>query len=158
VEKGFRESMQEGVLAGFPVTNISVNLKDGSYHPVDSSEMAFKIAASVAFKKACEVAKPILLEPFVNVEIMVPDQFMGDIMGDMSNRRGRILGMEQKGNMQCIKASAPLSEMYRYAIDLRSMSQGRGHFTMEFASYEELPQLLADKIIAAAKEAKAAKE
>lgn len=150
VEKGFREAMTEGILAGYPVTNIKVNLKDGSYHPVDSSEMAFKIAASLAFKKGCEVAKPVLLEPFMDVEIRVPDQFMGDIMGDMSNRRGRILGMEKQGNMQYIKANAPLSEMYRYAIDLRSMTQGRGSFTMEFSKYEELPQNLAEKVIAAA--------
>ena len=151
VEKGFREAMTEGILAGYPVTNIKVNLKDGSYHPVDSSEMAFKIAASLAFKKACEVAKPILLEPIMDVEIHVPDQYMGDIMGDMNSRRGRILGMEKDGNMQCIKANAPLAEMYRYAIDLRSMTQGRGSFTMEFARYEELPQNLAEKVIAAAK-------
>lgn len=151
VEKGFREAMTEGVLAGYPVTNIKVNLKDGSYHPVDSSEMAFKIAASLAFKKGCEVAKPILLEPIMNVEVLVPDQFMGDIMGDMNTRRGRILGMEKSGHLQCIKAQAPLSEMYSYAIDLRSMTQGRGSFTMEFSGYEELPQNLADKVIAAAK-------
>lgn len=151
VEKGFREAMTEGVLAGYPVTNIKVNLKDGSYHPVDSSEMAFKIAASLAFKKGCEVAKPILLEPIMNVEVLVPDQFMGDIMGDMNTRRGRILGMEKSGHLQCIKAQAPLSEMYSYAIDLRSMTQGRGSFTMEFNGYEELPQNLADKVVAAAK-------
>ncbi|MGI5873216.1 MAG: elongation factor G [Bacillota bacterium] len=151
VEKGFREAMEEGILAGYPVTNIKVNLKDGSYHPVDSSEMAFKIAASLAFKQGCEKAKPILLEPFMNVEVLVPDQFMGDIMGDMNTRRGRVLGMEKSGNIQCIKAQAPLSEMYSYAIDLRSMTQGRGSFTMEFFDYEELPQNLADKVIAAAK-------
>ena len=151
VEKGFREALVEGVLAGFPVTNIKVNLKDGSYHPVDSSEMAFKVAASLAFKKCCEVAKPILMEPIMEVEVLVPDQFMGDIMGDMNSRRGRILGMEKKGNMQSIKANAPLSEMYRYAIDLRSMTQGRGSFTMEFSRYEELPANLADKVIAQAK-------
>lgn len=156
VEKGFREAMQEGILAGYPVTNIKVNLKDGSYHPVDSSEMAFKIAASIAFKKACEVAKPILLEPIMEVEVLVPDQFMGDIMGDMNTRRGRILGMEQKGNLQSIRANAPLAEMYRYAIDLRSMTQGRGSFTMEFARYEELPSNLAEKVIADAKAAKEA--
>lgn len=154
VEKGFREALVEGILAGYPVTNIKVNLKDGSYHPVDSSEMAFKIAASLAFKKGCEVAKPILLEPIMNVEVLVPDQFMGDIMGDMNSRRGKILGMEKSGNLQSIKAQAPLSEMYSYAIDLRSMTQGRGHFTMEFSSYEELPQNLADKVVAAAKAAK----
>lgn len=151
VEKGFREAMEEGILAGYPVTNIKVNLKDGSYHPVDSSEMAFKIAASLAFKLGCEKAKPILLEPVMDVEVHVPDQFMGDIMGDMNTRRGRVLGMEKEGNTQCIKAQAPLAEMYSYAIDLRSMTQGRGSFTMEFSSYEELPQNLADKVIAAAK-------
>lgn len=156
VEKGFREALTEGILAGYPVTNIKVNLKDGSYHPVDSSEMAFKIAASLAFKKGCEVAKPILLEPIMNVEVLVPDQFMGDIMGDMNSRRGRILGMEKSGNLQSIKAQAPLSEMYSYAIDLRSMTQGRGTFTMEFNSYEELPQNLSEKVVAAAKAAKEA--
>ena len=153
VEKGFREAMEEGILAGYPVTNIKVNLKDGSYHPVDSSEMAFKIAASLAFKKGCEVAKPILLEPVMNVEVLVPDQFMGDIMGDMNTRRGRVLGMEkaEEDGLQCIRAQAPLSEMYTYAIDLRSMTQGRGSFSMEFHAYEELPQNLAEKVIAAAK-------
>ena len=151
VEKGFREAMEEGILAGYPVTNIKVNLKDGSYHPVDSSEMAFKIAASLAFKQGCEKAKPILLEPFMDVEVHVPDQFMGDIMGDMNTRRGRVLGMEKSGNIQCIKAQAPLSEMYTYAIDLRSMTQGRGSFTMKFFDYEELPQNLTDKVVAAAK-------
>lgn len=151
VEKGVRESMVEGTLAGYPVTNIKVNLQDGSFHPVDSSEMAFKIAASLAFRKACDQAKPVLLEPIMNVEIQVPDQFMGDIMGDLNSKRGRILGMEKSGNMQLIKANVPLSEMYRYAIDLKSITQGRGTFTMEFSRYEEVPASLAEKIIAAAK-------
>lgn len=151
VEKGVREAMVEGILAGYPVTNIKVNLQDGSFHPVDSSEMAFKIAASLAFRKACEQAKPVLLEPIMNVEIHVPDQFMGDIMGDLNSKRGRILGMEKSGNLQVIKANVPLSEMYRYAIDLKSISQGRGTFTMEFARYDEVPVSMADKIIAAAK-------
>jgi len=154
VEKGIRESMVEGILAGYPVTNIKVNLQDGSFHPVDSSEIAFKIAASLAFRKACEQAKPVLLEPIMNVEVHVPDQFMGDIMGDLNSKRGRILGMEKSGNMQVIKANAPLAEMFRYAIDLKSITQGRGSFTMEFARYEEVPASLADKIIAAAKAAK----
>ncbi len=154
VEKGVRESMVEGIMAGYPVTNIKVNLQDGSFHPVDSSEMAFKIAASLAFRKACEQAKPVLLEPIMNVEIQVPDQFMGDIMGDLNSKRGRILGMEKSGNMQLIKANVPLSEMYRYAIDLKSITQGRGTFTMEFSRYEEVPTNLADKIIAAAKAGK----
>ncbi len=154
VEKGIRESMVEGILAGYPVSNIKVNLCDGSYHDVDSSEMAFKIAANLAFRKACEQAKPILLEPVVNVSVWVPDQFMGDIMGDMNTKRGRIMGMEKDGKMQLIKAQAPLSEMARYSIDLRSITQGRGRFQMEFDHYEEVPQQTADKIIAAAKAAK----
>ncbi|MDD4752201.1 MAG: elongation factor G [Desulfitobacteriaceae bacterium] len=154
VEKGVRESMQEGILAGYPVTNVKVNLQDGSFHPVDSSEMAFKIAASLAFRKACEQAKPVLLEPIMNVEVHVPDQFMGDIMGDLNSKRGRILGMEKEGNMQVIKANVPLSEMYRYAIDLKSITQGRGSFSMEFVRYEEVPGNLAEKIVATAKEEK----
>lgn len=156
VEKGMREAMVEGVLAGFPATNIRITLVDGSYHDVDSSEMAFKIAANMAFKKACEQAKPILLEPIMDVEILVPDQFMGDIMGDMNTKRGRILGMEQKGNRQMIHAQAPVSEMHRYAIDLKSITQGRGKFSMQFNRYEEVPANIAEKVIAAAKAEKEA--
>ena len=151
VEKGMRESMAEGVLAGFPASNIHITLIDGSYHEVDSSEMAFKIAANLAFKKACEQAKPILLEPVMDVDILVPDQYMGDIMGDMNTKRGRIMGMEKQGNRQLIHAKAPLSEMYRYSIDLKSITQGRGKFTMKFARYEEVPANIAEKVIAAAK-------
>jgi elongation factor G len=151
VEKGIRETMPEGILAGYPVTNVKVTLTDGSYHPVDSSEMAFKIAAALAFKKALEKAKPILLEPYMNVEVIVPEQFMGDIIGDFNSKRGRILGMEPQGKYQVIRACAPLSEMYRYAIDLKSITQGRGSFTMSLAQYEEVPQHIADKIIEAAK-------
>lgn len=151
VEKGMRESLAEGILAGFPVSNIKITLVDGSYHDVDSSEMAFKIAANLAFKKACELAKPILLEPVMNVQITVPDNFMGDIMSDMNTKRGRIMGMEKSGKNQVIKAQAPLAEMYRYAIDLKSISQGRGTFSMEFASYEEVPAMIADKVIAQVK-------
>lgn len=151
VEKGIRESMVEGILAGFPVSKVKVTLVDGSYHDVDSSEMAFKLAANIAFRKACEQAKPILLEPVMNVEIQVPDQYMGDIMGDMNTKRGRILGMEQQGKYQIIKAQAPLAEMNRYVIDLKSITQGRGTFTMEFFNYEEVPAAIADKIIAQAK-------
>ena len=149
VEKGVREAMEQGVLAKYPVANIKVTLTDGSYHPVDSNEMAFKIAGSLAFKKAMEKANPILLEPFMKVEVTVPEQFMGDIMGDMNSKRGKILGMEAKGKNQIIKALAPLSEMYRYAIDLKSITQGRGTFTMEFSNYEPIPDHLAGKIIAA---------
>ncbi|NLW06750.1 MAG: elongation factor G [Clostridia bacterium] len=147
VEKGIREAMQEGILAGYPVTNIKVNLADGSYHTVDSSEMAFKIAAALAFRKALEQAKPVLLEPIMNVEITVPEQFMGDIMGDLNSRRGRILGMEAQGKNQIIRAQVPLAEMYRYAIDLKSITQGRGHFKMEFDKYEEVPVSIAEKVI-----------
>ncbi len=154
VEKGIRESLSEGILAGFPVSNIKITLVDGSYHDVDSSEMAFKIAANLAFKKACEQAKPILLEPIMDVEIIVPDQFMGDIMGDMNTKRGRIMGMEKQGKTQLIRAQAPLTEMYRYAIDLKSITQGRGKFSMKFARYDEVPAMIADKIVAAAKAAK----
>ncbi|KKM12531.1 elongation factor G [Clostridiales bacterium PH28_bin88] len=155
VEKGIREAMVEGILAGYPVTNVKITLTDGSYHTVDSSEMAFKIAAGLAFRKAVEQAKPVLLEPIMNVEVTVPEQFMGDIIGDMNAKRGRILGMEPQGKLQIIRAQVPLSEMYRYAIDLKSITQGRGSFTMEFATYEEVPSHIAEKIIAAAKAAKA---
>lgn len=153
VEKGIIEAMEQGVLAKYPVTNVKVTLVDGSYHPVDSSEIAFKIAGSLAFKKAMEKANPVLLEPVMKFEITVPEQFMGDIMGDLNSKRGRILGMEAKGKNQVIKALAPLSEMYRYAIDLKSITQGRGTFTMEFNSYEEVPDHLAEKVISARKTA-----
>lgn len=147
VEKGIREAMEEGILAQNPVTGVNAVLYDGSYHNVDSSEMAFKIAASMAFKKGMEQANPVLLEPIMNVEITVPEAFMGDIMGDINSKRGKILGTESKNEKQIIKAQVPLSEMFRYAIDLRSMTQGRGFFTMEFNSYEEVPDHIAKKII-----------
>ena len=156
VEKGMRESLSEGILAGFPVSNIKVTLIDGSYHDVDSSEMAFKIAANLAFKKACEQAKPILLEPVMNVDILVPDEFMGDIMGDMNTKRGRIMGMEKMGTRQLIHAQAPLAELQRYTIDLKSITQGRGKFTMTFDKYEEVPANIAEKVIAQAKAEKEA--
>jgi len=149
VEKGLRESMEKGPLAGFPVVNIKAVLYDGSYHDVDSSEMAFKIAASLAFKKGIVEAKPVLLEPVMHVEVLVPDEYMGDIMGDMNKRRGKILGMEpQPGGGQKVLAEAPLAEMFKYAITLRSMTQARGSFTMRFERYEEVPAHLAEKIIA----------
>ncbi len=148
VEKGLREAIQEGVLAGYPVTGVKATLYDGSYHPVDSSEMAFKIAASMAFKKGMEKADPVLLEPIMNVEVLVPEQFMGDIIGDLNGKRGRIMGMEpQEGGMQLIKAQVPLAEMQDYATVLKSITQGRGSFKMEFVSYEEVPAHLAEKII-----------
>ena len=158
VEKGVREAMQEGVLAGYPVTNIRVILYDGSYHPVDSSEMAFKIASSMAFKKGCLEAKPVLLEPIMNVEVIVPEVFMGDVMGDLNKKRGRILGMEARGANQVIKALVPLAEMRRYAIDLRSITQGRGLYTMKFDHYEEVPANVAETIIEEAKKEKEAEK
>ncbi|MGB9793011.1 MAG: elongation factor G [Thermacetogeniaceae bacterium] len=148
VEKGLREAITEGVLAGYPVTGVKVTLYDGSYHPVDSSELAFKIAASMAFKKAMEKANPVLLEPIMNVEVIVPEQFMGDIMGDLNGKRGRILGMEPiEGGLQLIRAQVPLAEMSDYAIALKSITQGRGQFKMEFSHYEEVPPRLAEEII-----------
>lgn len=151
VEKGLREVMAEGVLAGYPTTGVKATLYDGSYHNVDSSELAFKIAASLAFKKGALQAKPALLEPIMNVEVMIPDNYMGDIISDFNTKRGRVLGTEPIGKQTLIKATVPLSEMYRYAIDLKSMTQGRGSFTMEFSSYEEVPGRLADDIIKKAK-------
>ncbi|MDI6871646.1 MAG: elongation factor G [Bacillota bacterium] len=151
VEKGIRETMEEGVIAGYPVVDVRVSLLDGSYHSVDSSEMAFKIASSMAFKKGFQEAKPILLEPVMRVEVTVPDDYMGDIMGDLNKKRGKILGMEPVDGVQVIKALVPLAEMFKYAIDLRSMTQGRGAFAMEFDHYEEVPAHLAEQIIAAAK-------
>ncbi|HWI54886.1 MAG TPA: elongation factor G, partial [Desulfobacteria bacterium] len=158
VEKGVREAMVEGFLAGYPVTNVKVVLYDGSYHNVDSSEMAFKIAAAQAFKKGALQAKPVLLEPIANVEVLIPESFMGDIMSDFNTKRGRILGMEPNGKFTTVKAQVPLSEVYKYAIDLKSITQGRGSFTMAFSHYEEVPAMLADKIIAKAKAEKEAAE
>ncbi|HZK38094.1 MAG TPA: elongation factor G, partial [Clostridia bacterium] len=153
VEKGLRECLESGVLAGYPVVNVRAILYDGSYHDVDSSEMAFKIAASIAFKKGIEAANPVLLEPIIKVEVIVPEEYMGDVMGDLSKRRGKILGMEpQPKGMQLVVAEAPQSEMFKYATDLRSMTQARGSFSMEFARYEEAPQIISEKVIEAAKE------
>ncbi|MCD1146831.1 elongation factor G [Peptoniphilus sp. KCTC 25270] len=152
VEKGLQESMEHGVLAGFPVRGVKAVLYDGSYHDVDSNEVSFKLAANLAFKKGIQEAKPVLLEPIMKVEVSIPDDYMGDVMGDMNKRRGRILGMDQqKDGGQLIIAEAPHAEMFEYAIDLRAMTQGRGTFTMEFVRYEEVPAQMAEKIIAEAK-------
>lgn len=151
VEKGIVEAMNQGVLAGYPVVDFRVTLYDGSYHDVDSSEMAFKIAASMGFKKGIEMCKPVLLEPIMKMEVIVPDENMGDIMGDMNSRRGKIIGVETKGSNQVVKAAVPMSEVLRYAPDLRSMTGGRGTFTMEFSHYEEVPAQISEKIIEAAK-------
>lgn len=154
VEKGIREGLVEGVLAGYPVTNIKATLYDGSYHTVDSSEMAFKLAAILAFRKGMEQARPALLEPICNVEVEIPEQFMGDIIGDLNSKRGRVVGMEPKGRSQVIKAQAPLKEMLRYSIDLKSITQGRGRFKMEFDHYEEAPPKVAEEIIEKARREK----
>lgn len=153
VEKGLIESMEKGPLAGCKVVNIKADLYDGSYHDVDSNEMAFKIAASLAFKKGIMEANPCLLEPIMKLEIYVPEDYMGDVMGDMNKRRGKILGMEpQTDGEQKIVAEAPQAELFDYAVVLRSMTQARGHFEMDFARYEQMPQQLADKIISAYQE------
>ena len=150
VEKGLRECIVHGVLAGYPMVGLRAKLYDGSYHPVDSSEMAFKTAARLAYKKGCADAAPQLLEPILHVEVTVPDEYMGDIMGDMNKRRGRIIGMNQSNGSQIVEAEAPMAEMFKYATDLRSMTQARGSFTTEFARYEEVPANVAEKIIAGA--------
>lgn len=147
VEKGIRECLKEGVLAYYPMVNFKAVLYDGSYHDVDSSEMAFKLAASIAYKEGLKKSAPVLLEPVMNLKIRVPENYMGDILGDMNKRRGRIIGMELVDGMQEIRGEAPLAELNKYAIDLRSMTQGRGRFVMEFERYEEVPAMAADKII-----------
>jgi elongation factor G len=151
VEKGIQESRQKGVLAGFPTVDFRVVLYDGSYHDVDSSEMAFKIAGSLAFKKGIKEAKPILLEPVMQVEVQAPDEFAGDLMGDLNSRRGRVQGMEVRGHTTIIKAKVPLAEMLTYASDLTSKTAARGSYSMEFDHYDEVPSHLADKVIANAK-------
>ena len=156
VENGIVESAQRGFLAGFPVVDFRVILHDGKYHDVDSSELAFKIAGSLAFKSAMRQAKPILLEPVMNVEILTPDQFSGDLLGDLNSRRGRIQGMENRGTLTVIKAQVPMAEMLTYATDLTSKTQGRASYSMEFSRYDTVPQQIAEKVIAAAKVASAA--
>ena len=151
VEKGLKESIVKGVLAGYPMVNIKATLYDGSYHPVDSSEMAFKVAASLAYKKACAEASPVLLEPIYKIVVTIPDEYMGDIIGDINRRRGRILGMNPVDGNQEVVAEVPLAEVFKYATDLRSMSQARGSFKMTFERYEELPGNLAEKVIEQAK-------
>ena len=153
VEKGVVESSQKGVLAGFPCVDFMVTLDDGSFHAVDSSEMAFKIAGSLAFKKAAQDAGPVLLEPIMNVSITAPDEYMGDIMGDLNSRRGRVLGMDSKGKNQVIKAQVPMSEFLTYAPDLRSITGGRGIFSMEFSHYAEVPAQISQKIVEEVKKA-----
>jgi len=158
VEKGIVEAAEQGFLAGYPMVDFKVTVYDGSYHDVDSSELAFKLAARKAFKAAMQEARPSLLEPVMNVEIQSPVEFAGDLMGDLNSRRGRISGMETKGSSQFLRAQVPMAEMLNYQSDLTAMTQGRASFTMEFDHYDYVPQLQADKIIAAAKAAKAGVE
>ncbi len=158
VEKGILEAAENGFLAGYPMVDFKVILYDGSYHDVDSSELAFKLAARKAFKAAMQQAKPALLEPIMNVEIQAPVEYAGDLMGDLNGRRGRISGMETRGSTQFIRAQVPMAEMLNYQNDLTAMTQGRASFTMEFDHYDFVPQLQSDKIIAAAKAAKAGEE
>jgi elongation factor G len=147
-EKGVRESLESGVLAGYPMVDVKVTLTDGSYHEVDSSEMAFKIAASMGFREACRRADPILLEPIMQVEVVVPEEYLGAVVGDLNGRRGRITSIDVRVGSQVIRASVPLAQMFGYATDLRSMTQGRATHTMQFARYEEVPQALAEEIMA----------
>jgi elongation factor G len=153
VEKGLTEAIQSGVLAGYPVVDLKIRFFDGKSHDVDSSEMAFKIAASMCFKKAVQEANPILLEPIMKLEIMVPEENMGDVMGDLNGRRGRVLGMDSQGRYQVIMAQAPMAEVLKYALDLNAMTAGRGSFQMELSHYEEVPAQLAEKVIADARAA-----
>ena len=147
VDLGIQEAMESGVLAGYPVVDVRVMLVDGSFHDVDSSEMAFKIAGSMAFKNAMQRAKPKLLEPVMAVEVVTPDEYLGDVMGDLNSRRGRVEGLEPRGNAQAIRAKVPLATMFGYATDLRSTTQGRATFTMQFDRYEDVPQSIAGEIV-----------
>jgi len=140
--------MESGLVAGFPVVDVRATLVDGSYHEVDSSEMAFKVAGSIAFKEAMKRAKPKLLEPMMGVEVVTPDEYLGDVMGDLNARRGRVEGLEQRGNAQVVRARAPLATMFGYATDLRSTTQGRATFTMQFDRYEEVPATISSEIVA----------
>jgi elongation factor G len=148
VEKGIYEASQDGFLAGYPLIDFRAAVYDGSFHTVDSSEMAFKVAGSLAFKKAMETAKVVLLEPIMNMKITVPEEVMGDVIGDLNSRRGKVVGVEPKANSQIIRSVVPMAEVLTYANDLKSMTSDRGMFTMEFSHYEEVPSHLAQKVIA----------
>ena len=147
VEKGVEEALENGVKAGYPMVDVRVTLVDGKYHDVDSSEVAFKVAGSLALQEAARRAKPVLLEPVFAVEVVVPEEYMGDVIGDLNRRRGRVHGMEPRGNAQVVTASVPLSEMFGYATDVRTMSQGRATYTMQFEGYEEVPTNIAERIV-----------
>ena len=148
VDQGIQAALSSGVLAGFPIVDVKATLLDGSFHDVDSSEMAFKIAGTMAFKEAARMAKPVLLEPIMAVEVVTPEDYMGDVMGDLSSRRGRLSGNEQRGNATAIRAEVPLSEMFGYATDLRSRTQGRANYTMQFDSYQQMPSNIQEEIVA----------
>jgi elongation factor G len=148
VEKGLHEAYQEGVLAGYPVVGVKTTLYDGSFHPVDSSEICFKIAGAQAFKKGIADGQPILLEPIMNLKVTVPGDLTGDIIGDLNTKRARVLGMNPEGDMNVIEAQVPLAEIQRYAIDLKSMTQGRAIYSIEFDHYEEVPAQITQKIVA----------
>jgi elongation factor G len=154
VEKGIRKAMEEGILAGYPIVDFRARVYDGKYHPVDSSDISFQIAGSLALKNAMVDADPYIIEPIMTVEIMVPEAYMGDVIGDLNAKRGRILGMESEGGLQLVRAQVPMSEMLRYSIDLRSITGGRGNFSMELSHYEEVPPHIASKIIEASKDEK----
>ena len=147
IDNGIQEAMQSGILGGYPVLGIKAILYDGSYHEVDSSEMAFKIAGSMAFKEAMKKGDPVLLEPIEKIDVTVPEEYMGDVIGDLNSRRGRIEGMESRNGLQVIHGYVPLSEMFGYATDLRSKTQGRGTYSMEFHHYEAVPKNIQEKIV-----------
>jgi elongation factor G len=148
VDAGIQDAMQSGVLAGYPVVDLRATLVYGSYHDVDSSEMAFKIAGSMCVKEGCRRAHPVLLEPIMSVEVVTPEDYMGDVIGNLSSRRGRVEGMEQRGSSQVIRAQVPLAEMFGYATDLRSRTQGRATYSMQFNSYQEVPESVSQEIVA----------
>ena len=148
IEAGVKQAMEAGVVAGYPMVDIKATVFDGSFHEVDSSEAAFKVAGSMAFKNGAEKANPVLLEPYVKVEVTVPEEYMGDVIGDLNSRRGRIEGMEPRNGVQVIRGFVPLSEMFGYSTDLRSRTQGRGNYSMEVSHYEEVPKNIAEKVVA----------
>ena len=151
IEQGIKEALENGVLAGYPMVDVRVELVYGSYHEVDSSEMAFKIAGSMALKEAARKAHPVLLEPMMSVEVVCPEQYMGDVLGDLSARRGKIGGMMQRGEAQVIASTVPLAEMFGYSTKLRSMTQGRAVYSMEFAHYVDVPKSRAEEVISKSK-------
>ncbi len=154
VEKGIKEAMEEGVVAGYPLVDVKISLVDGSYHPVDSSDMAFKIAGSMALKSAVAEANPVILEPIMYLEVTVPEEFMGDCIADLNSKRAKIIGMEPQGKFQVIKAHVPMAEILRYSIDLKSITQGRGRYKAELSHYDVVPSKIAEEIIATSKKGK----